>query len=121
MQTVGPIENGAALIKCSSAKGASAALAFDLKKLGDNSVQVRRAPANSQIGESSAKEPAALTLKGLPFKATEEDIAAFFEGYNMVSGSIKYQMNEDGRKTGLAAVLFESEEDKERAFKEKQK
>jgi RNA recognition motif-containing protein len=96
-------------------------LAFDLKKLGDNSVQVRRAPANSQIGESSAKEPAALTLKGLPFKATEEDIAAFFEGYNMVPGSIKYQMNEEGRKTGLAAVLFESEQDKERAFKEKQK
>jgi RNA recognition motif-containing protein len=30
-------------------------------------------------------------------------------------------MNEEGRKTGLAAVLFESTEDAERAFKEKQK
>lgn len=30
-------------------------------------------------------------------------------------------MNEEGRKTGHAAVLFESAEDAERAFKEKQK
>jgi RNA recognition motif-containing protein len=30
-------------------------------------------------------------------------------------------MNEEGRKTGHAAVLFESSEDAERAFKEKQK
>ena len=39
----------------------------------------------------------------------------------MVPGSIKYQVNEEGRKTGQAAVLFESCEDAERAFKEKQK
>jgi len=39
----------------------------------------------------------------------------------MVPGSVKYQMAEDGRKTGHAAVLFESCEDAERAFKEKQK
>lgn len=39
----------------------------------------------------------------------------------MVPGSIKYQQNEEGRKTGHAAVLFESAEDAERAFKEKQK
>ena len=39
----------------------------------------------------------------------------------MVPGSVKYQMNEEGRKTGHAAVLFESSHDAERAFKEKQK
>merc|ERR1719171_1207271 len=38
----------------------------------------------------------------------------------MVPGSVKYQQNEEGRKTGHAAVLFESCEDAERAFKEKQ-
>jgi len=58
----------------------------------------------------------------LPFKATDEEIAEFFDGYNMVPGSIKYQMNEETqRKTGHCAVLFESCEDAERAFKEKQK
>jgi len=39
----------------------------------------------------------------------------------MVPGSVKYQMNEDGRKTGHAAVLFESQGDADRAFKDKQK
>lgn len=39
----------------------------------------------------------------------------------MVPDSLKWQVNEEGRKTGLAAVLFESTEDAERAFKEKQK
>lgn len=60
-------------------------------------------------------------MQGLPFKASDEDIEEFFQGYNMVPGSVKYQQNEDGRKTGHAAVLFESCEDAERAFKEKQK
>jgi RNA recognition motif-containing protein len=60
-------------------------------------------------------------LQGLPFKASDEDIEEFFSGFNMVAGSVKYQKNEEDRKTGHAAVLFESQEDADRAFKEKQK
>jgi len=52
---------------------------------------------------------------------TEEQIAEFFEGYNMVEGSLKFHMNEEGRKSGMAAVLFNSEEDAEKACKEKQR
>lgn len=52
---------------------------------------------------------------------TEEQIAEFFEGYNMVEGSLKFHVNEEGRKSGMAAVLFNSEEDAEKACKEKQR
>jgi RNA recognition motif-containing protein len=52
---------------------------------------------------------------------TEEQIAEFLEGYNFVEGSLKFHMNEEGRKSGMAAVLFASEEDAERACKEKQR
>jgi len=37
----------------------------------------------------------------------------------MVADSIKFQENEEGRRTGQAAVLFECCHDAERAFKEK--
>ena len=88
--------------------------------MGGSQVQIRLANKDSSIG-GGPKEQAALRMQGLPFKATDEDIEEFFSGYNMVPGSVKYQQNEEGRKTGHAAVLFESCEDAERAFKEKQK
>lgn len=97
-------------------------MAFDQKDLKGSQVQIRRAPADSSLsGDAGPKEQAALRMQGLPFKASDEDIEEFFAGFNMVAGSLKYQMNEDGRKTGQAAVVFESCEDAERAFKEKQK
>jgi hypothetical protein len=81
---------------------------------------VRKAPKDQALEDEPA-EKGALTLKGAPWKTTDEDVAAFFEGYNMVPGSLKWQVNEEGKKTGLCAVLFESLGDAERAFKEKQK
>jgi len=51
-------------------------------------------------------EKGALTLKGLPWKVTEEDLIAFFEGYNYMPESLKWQVNEEGKKSGLAACLF---------------
>ncbi len=39
----------------------------------------------------------------------------------MVPGSLKWQINAAGKKSGLTAVLFESTADAERALKEKQK
>jgi hypothetical protein len=37
---------------------------------------------------------------------TEEDLVQFFDGYNYVPESLKWQVNEEGKKSGLAAVLF---------------
>jgi hypothetical protein len=37
-----------------------------------------------------------------------------------VQGSLKFQVNEEGKKMGQAAILFASAADAERCFKEKQ-
>ena len=34
----------------------------------------------------------------------------FFADYKLVAGSVKFEEGEDGRKTGWAAALFESED-----------
>ncbi len=79
---------------------------------------MRKAAADTPFDDAPV-EKGALTLKGLPWKATEEDIAQFFDGYNYIPESLKWQVNEEGKKTGLAAVLFQSSNDAERAFKDK--
>ena len=50
---------------------------------------VRKAPKDQPL-EDEPTEKGALTLKGAPWKSTDEDVAAFFEGYNMVPGSLKW-------------------------------
>ena len=44
----------------------------------------------------------------------------FFADYNPVEGSLKFQVNEEGKKMGQAAILFKTQADAERCFKEKQ-
>ncbi len=62
----------------------------------------------------------ALKLRGLPYQVTVDDIKTFFSGFNVSESQIKIGINPDGRKTGEGAVLFKSEEDCKRGFKEKQ-
>ena len=57
----------------------------------------------------------ALKLRGIPFQAIEEDIVTFFEGYKLVPDSVKIE-RVDERPTGYCAVLFESEEEAQRAL-----
>ena len=57
----------------------------------------------------------ALKLRGIPFQAIEEDIVTFFEGYKIVPGSVKLEARDD-MPTGYGAVLFESEEEAQRAL-----
>lgn len=52
----------------------------------------------------------ALKMRGVPFRATESEVEEFFSDYKLVPGSIKFETGEDGRKTGFAAALFESED-----------
>jgi RNA recognition motif-containing protein len=52
----------------------------------------------------------ALKLQGVPYRATEEECEEFFQDYKLVAGSIKFGLQEDGRKNGYAAALFESED-----------
>ena len=41
---------------------------------------------------ASPVEKGALTLKGLPWKVTEEDLVQFFDGYNYIPESLKSQV-----------------------------
>ena len=68
----------------------------------------RDKPAGGQSFDDGAQ--VALKMRGVPFRATESEIEEFFADYKVVPGSIKFETGEDGRKTGFAAALFESEE-----------
>jgi len=57
-------------------------------------------------------------MRGLPWKVTEEEIEEFFAKFAYVRESIKIGELEDGRKTGHATVLFETEEEAENAMTE---
>jgi hypothetical protein len=47
-------------------------------------------------------------LQGLPFRVSDSEIASFFKGLGMVPRSVRHKLK-DGKKTGHAAVLFDSE------------
>ena len=68
--------------------------------------QGKRSGGGIQDGEHTG----ILRMRGLPFSATKDDIAKFFEKYNPVIDSIVMTYRSDGRATGEAYVGFESPE-----------
>jgi len=56
-----------------------------------------------------------LKIKGLPFKATEEDIEHFFAGFQVVPMGVRIVLQEDERPSGLAFVELESGAEANRA------
>eukprot|EP00898_Chlorokybus_atmophyticus_P005946 jgi/Chlat1/6352/Chrsp44S05910 len=78
------------------------------------------APGVSGVGG----ENAVLKLRGLPFSATEMDLAAFFEGYGVVMNGIQlvyssYEGRGEGRPTGEAFAEFVSPAEAARALRER--
>lgn len=67
---------------------------------------VRRSGGGIQVGEHTGF----LRMRGLPFIATKDDIAKFFESYSPLLDSIVLTYRSDGRATGEAYVGFESPE-----------
>jgi len=71
---------------------------------------------------SGAMDPTAATgilrMRGLPFSAMPEDIAAFFQGYAFVPESIKLTKRFDGKATGEAFVAFSAPEESARAARD---
>jgi len=59
-----------------------------------------------------------LRLQGLPFSATEDEVRAFFTGYQM-TGRIHLKMDDSGRPSGIGFVEFVSAEEAKRAYTEK--
>ena len=58
----------------------------------------------------------AIKLRGMPWRVTEEEIEEFFTDYKWVRESIRIGELEGGRRTGQGCILFESEEEAERAM-----
>eukprot|EP00242_Pyramimonas_sp_CCMP2087_P005392 CAMPEP_0198204106 /NCGR_PEP_ID=MMETSP1445-20131203/7481_1 /TAXON_ID=36898 /ORGANISM="Pyramimonas sp., Strain CCMP2087" /LENGTH=487 /DNA_ID=CAMNT_0043875823 /DNA_START=198 /DNA_END=1661 /DNA_ORIENTATION=- len=56
-----------------------------------------------------------LKIKGLPFKATEEDIQQFFAGFQVVPMGVRIILQEDERPSGMAFVELESGAEANRA------
>lgn len=58
----------------------------------------------------------ALRITGLPYKAAERELSVLLKEFNYVKGSAKIQIGRDGRPTGQAAVLMQSQKNAMRAF-----
>lgn len=48
--------------------------------------------------------------RGLPWQATEQDIADFFVGLNIARGGVGLCLSRQGRRNGEALIQFESRE-----------
>ena len=52
-----------------------------------------------------------MKMKGLPFTVTREEILNFFANTNLINDSVKIGVLQDGRLTGEAVCLFQSDGD----------
>jgi heterogeneous nuclear ribonucleoprotein F/H len=72
----------------------------------------KRAGGGIQVGEHTGF----LRMRGLPFTATKEEIAKFFEAYNPILESIVLTYRSDGRATGEAYIGFDTPENSSNAM-----
>lgn len=55
--------------------------------------------------------------RGLPWQSSDQDIAKFFRGLNIVRGGVALCLSPQGRRNGEALVRFESQEHRDMALK----
>lgn len=60
-----------------------------------------------------------LKIRGLPYRATPQDIADFFRGYQYIPESVQVITADDGRSKGEGFIAFVSEAETSRAFAER--
>jgi len=75
-------------------------------------LQKKRSGGGVQVGDHTGY----LRMRGLPFSASADDIAKFFEKYHPVPGSIVLTYRSDGRPVGEAYVAFQSCDDSKAAM-----
>lgn len=101
------ISDAVATMKVSSLKDVGECLTYDTKYLYYKEVQVRRAPSDTivpvkppkmlgskQVDSDYDDSYGALRMRGLPFKATDDEIIGFFAGYDIIPTSIKYKLDD---------------------------
>eukprot|EP01062_Namystynia_karyoxenos_P049987 TRINITY_DN385_c0_g2_i1.p1 TRINITY_DN385_c0_g2~~TRINITY_DN385_c0_g2_i1.p1 ORF type:complete len:307 (+),score=97.67 TRINITY_DN385_c0_g2_i1:100-1020(+) len=127
--------SGAAYVKVPSEEDAQAALAMQRQCMGSRFIelyrethieevaQVTSAPQNRGSGMNSIGNipviagDVVVRLRGLPFAATELDIANFFSGVNIAQQGIHLVFNHDNRPSGEAFVELEAPSDLEHALR----
>eukprot|EP00756_Hemistasia_phaeocysticola_P040984 Hpha_TRINITY_DN16892_c0_g3::TRINITY_DN16892_c0_g3_i1::g.150056::m.150056/K12898/HNRNPF_H; heterogeneous nuclear ribonucleoprotein F/H len=127
--------SGAAYVKVPTEEDAQAALAMQRQCMGSRFIELYRethieevgamtsAPQNRGSGMNSIGNipivpgDVVVRLRGLPFAATELDIANFFGGVNISQQGIHLVFNHDNRPSGEAFVEMESPEDLEPALR----
>jgi hypothetical protein len=57
-----------------------------------------------------------LKVKGIPFKASSNDVRKFFSGYKIKPDGVSFIMHQDGRPTGMAFIEFETPQEAVRAM-----
>lgn len=59
----------------------------------------------------------AVKIRGLPYQVRYEEISDFFSNYQYIEKSVILGLNNEGRKNGFGAILFENEEEAATAAK----
>ena len=80
----------------------------------DNCKSEREEVPVNQGGNKFSTTMFTLRMRGLPFRATKEDVEAFF--HPLPVADIRFTVDKDGRPSGRAYVDFNSEEDKREAM-----
>lgn len=56
-----------------------------------------------------------IKMRGLPYRATDEEVIEFYKDYKIKEDSLQWGLGEDGRKNGWGAILLENEDEASRA------
>lgn len=117
---------GEAYVKFRKESDMDTALRKDRNMLGRRYIEVFRsslADAAQAIEEVNSRGRAdgdyrgVVRMRGLPWSANDGDIRAFFDGLAIEKGGIHITLNREGRPSGEAYVVFETEADAKNALK----
>ncbi|CAN0497707.1 unnamed protein product, partial [Ectocarpus sp. 8 AP-2014] len=119
--------SGEAFVLFATEAEAEKALLKDKEKLGDRWIDLFATNKGALyqrvgVGVKMAAKPDAefrgvLRMRGLPFASGVEEIRTFFRGYKVQEHGVFVVNGGDWRPTGESYVLFDSEDEAERAFK----
>lgn len=65
---------------------------------------------------SHGEDESVVRLRGLPYQASDHEVARFFRGLNIVRGGVVLCLNPQNRRNGLAYVRFVSQEHRDMAL-----
>jgi hypothetical protein len=79
-------------------------------------------PSSTRRRSNSNNTPrVTIKLRGVPFCATSDDILEFFDGFDVVPGSVHVGYNHEGRPSGEAWVEFPSMQRAQKALQDRNK